>query len=106
MIKESGFVVHEPEERKGKWKETFGNDRPLFVEIGMGKGRFLMDLARLHPEVNFVGIEKYSSVLLHTNQGCGETKPERSTMMIQMEMIIQDGSMTQRAGSMSQILWY
>ena len=68
MIGESEFVVHEPETMKGKWKEAFGNDHPVYVEIGMGKGRFLMDMARLYPEINFIGIEKYSSVLLRAVQ--------------------------------------
>ena len=68
MIRESGFVVHEPEENRGRWKEAFGSDAPLHVEIGMGKGRFLMDMARLHPEISYIGIEKYSSVLLRAIQ--------------------------------------
>ncbi len=68
MIRESGFVVHEPEEKRGRWKEAFGSDAPLHVEIGMGKGRFLMDMARLHPEISYIGIEKYSSVLLRAIQ--------------------------------------
>ena len=68
MIGESEFVVHEPETMKGKWREAFGNDHPVYVEIGMGKGRFLMDMARLHPERNFVGIEMYDSVLLRALQ--------------------------------------
>ena len=68
MIRESGFVVHEPEEMRGRWKEAFGSDAPLHVEIGMGKGRFLMDMARLHPEISYIGIEKDSSVLLRAIQ--------------------------------------
>ena len=68
MIGESEFVVHEPETMRGKWREAFGNDHPVYVEIGMGKGRFLMDMARLYPEINFIGIEKYSSVLLRAVQ--------------------------------------
>ena len=68
MIGESEFVVHEPETMKGKWREAFGNDHPVYVEIGMGKGRFLMDMARLHPEINYVGIEMYDSVLLRALQ--------------------------------------
>lgn len=68
MIRESGFVVHEPEEMRGRWKEAFRSDAPLHVEIGMGKGRFLMDMARLHPEISYIGIEKYSSVLLRAIQ--------------------------------------
>ena len=57
-------VIKRPEEQKGCWKQVFGNDKPIHIEIGMGKGRFLMNMAKLHPEVNFIGIERYSSVLL------------------------------------------
>ena len=66
VIAESEFVIHEDimREKKGKWHEVFGNDRPIRLEIGMGKGRFIHELAALHPEYNYVGIEKYSSVLL------------------------------------------
>lgn len=65
-IAESEFVVHEDvmREKKGHWQEVFGNDHPIYIEVGMGKGRFITELARLHPEQNFVGIEKYSSVLV------------------------------------------
>ena len=52
----------------GKWHEVFGNDQPIHIEIGMGKGRFLMVLARQNPEINYVGIEMYSSVLLRALQ--------------------------------------
>ena len=58
------FVIQAPEEKKGKWRELFGNDHPLMIEIGCGKGRFLSELALLHPEINYLGIEKFSSVLL------------------------------------------
>lgn len=64
IIGASEYVVHEEEKRAGTWSEIFGNDQPVRIEIGMGKGRFLMDLARQNPEINYVGIEKYSSVLL------------------------------------------
>jgi tRNA (guanine-N7-)-methyltransferase len=60
----SEFVVHDETSMKGKWHEVFGNDNPIHIEIGMGKGRFMMDMARLNPNVNYVGIEKYSSVLI------------------------------------------
>lgn len=65
-IAESEFVVHEDvmREKKGHWREVFGNDCPIYIEVGMGKGRFITELARLHPDRNYVGIEKYSSVLV------------------------------------------
>lgn len=60
----SEFVVHEPEKFKGNWKEVFHNDNPIHIEIGMGKGKFLIQLATANPGVNYIGIEKYSSVLI------------------------------------------
>ncbi len=68
IIADSRFVVHEPFEYKGKWNAVFGNDHPLQIEIGMGKGRFMMDLAAANPDINYVGIEKYSTVLLRAIQ--------------------------------------
>ena len=69
VIADSDFTIKEPEKKKGLFKkEVFGNDNPIHVEIGMGKGRFLMDMAQLHPDINYVGIEKYSSVLLRALQ--------------------------------------
>lgn len=49
---------------KGTWKNVFGNDNPIYIEIGMGKGQFLLTLAKQNPEINYIGIERYSSVLL------------------------------------------
>jgi len=57
-------VVQNPEQYKGKWNTLFGNDYPIHVEIGMGKGKFIIEMASQHPEINYIGIEKYSSVLL------------------------------------------
>lgn len=68
VIGDSRFVVQEPKEARGKWREIFGNDHPLRIEIGMGKGKFLHTLAKENPDFNYVGIEKYSSVLLRAIQ--------------------------------------
>lgn len=57
-------VINEPEKYKGKWTTLFQNNNPIHVEIGMGKGKFIMQLAELNPDINYIGIEKYSSVLL------------------------------------------
>lgn len=61
---ESEYTVNAPEELKGKWREHFGNDAPIHVEIGTGKGKFLTTLAMNNPDINYVGIEKFSSVLI------------------------------------------
>lgn len=63
-IARSPFVVQDPASLKGRWHELFGNRNPVHIEIGMGKGRFIMELAARNPEINYVGIERYSSVLL------------------------------------------
>lgn len=63
-IQESGFEVLEPQQYKGRWKEFFQNDNPIHIEIGMGKGKFITELAQNHPNINYIGIEKYSSVLV------------------------------------------
>lgn len=58
------FVIHNPEEYKGKWNELFGNNNTIHIEIGMGKGKFVQTLALNNPDINYIGIEKYSSVLI------------------------------------------
>ena len=68
VIAASKYVIQEPEQYKGKIRELFANTNPVQIEIGMGKGRFIMELAALHPEINYIGIEKYSSVLLRAIQ--------------------------------------
>ena len=57
-------AIKRPEDQKGCWKQVFGNENPIYIEIGMGKGRFLLNMAKQYPNVNFIGIERYSSVLL------------------------------------------
>ena len=63
-IASSPYVIQDPELKKGAWNQVFGNSHPIEIEVGMGKGRFLMELALSHPDVNYIGIERYSSVLL------------------------------------------
>ena len=67
-ILESPYVVQEPQTKKGHWAEVFEKKQPLHIEVGMGKGRFIMQMAEENPEINFIGIEKYSSVLLRAIQ--------------------------------------
>lgn len=58
------YVIQAPEQKKSQWSSVFGNQNPIHIEIGMGKGRFLTELAQKNPEINYLGIEKYSSVLI------------------------------------------
>ena len=63
-IASSPYVIQEPALHKGSWNQVFGNDHPIEIEVGMGKGRFIMELAQKNPHINYIGIERYSSVLL------------------------------------------
>lgn len=67
-VETSPYVIQEPEKTKGFWKELFGNDNPICLEIGMGKGQFLITLAERNPDINYIGMERYSSVLLRALQ--------------------------------------
>ena len=71
-INTSPYCILYPSEQKGQWHEFLENDHPIHIEVGMGKGRFLMDLAALHPEIEYIGIERYTSVLLRAVQKMDE----------------------------------
>lgn len=63
IVNNSEYVIREPQKYKGKYKEVFKNDNPLHIEIGMGKGNFIIDMALKNPDINFIGIERYESVM-------------------------------------------
>ena len=67
-VMESAFVVQRPQEKKGGWAQVYPQTGPIHIEVGMGKGQFLMELARRNPQVNYLGIEMYDSVLLRALQ--------------------------------------
>ena len=64
VIKRHPIAVKESKEYKGKWNTLFENSNPIHIEIGMGKGQFILTLAKQNPQINYIGIERYSSVLL------------------------------------------
>lgn len=62
-VEASDLCIKDAASHKGHWNEIFGNDHPIRIEIGMGKGRFIMDLAARNPDINYLGMERYESVL-------------------------------------------
>lgn len=58
------YVVQEPKKWKGKWHERFEKNQPLQIEIGTGKGQFIIEMAKEHPDLNFIGIELQTSVIV------------------------------------------
>lgn len=63
IIEKSKYFVNNPNEYKGLWNQLFNNNNPIHLEIGMGKGKFIIDNAIKYPNINFIGIEKYDSIL-------------------------------------------
>lgn len=63
ILNTSSYFIANPYLYKGNWHKLFKNTNPLFIEIGMGKGKFIIENALKHPEINFIGIEKYDSVI-------------------------------------------
>lgn len=63
IVKNNSYVLNNPKEYRGHFNEVFGNDNPIHLEIGMGKGNFLISRALNNPDINFIGIEKYTSIV-------------------------------------------
>ena len=68
IINDSLYVIDNFKDYKGKWKAIFQNNNPIHIEIGMGKGDFIIGMALKYPDINFIGIEKFDSVLVRAIQ--------------------------------------
>ncbi|MBQ8293709.1 MAG: tRNA (guanosine(46)-N7)-methyltransferase TrmB [Bacilli bacterium] len=64
LLDKEGLYIVNPQEFKGKWHKKFNNNNPIYIEIGMGKGKFIIEHAKRNPNINYIGIEKYDSVLI------------------------------------------
>lgn len=81
VIAASTYVIQNPMEKKGNQQESFSKNQPLHIEIGMGKGKFIHELAKRNPQINYIGIERYSSVLLRAIQKMEEEPLENLKFM-------------------------
>lgn len=84
-ISTSPYVVQNPAQCKGRWEAVFGNANSVCIEVGMGKGRFIIDMARANPQVNYLGIEMYDSVLLRAIQRREQTEDIPNLFFICMD---------------------
>lgn len=71
-ILEGKYFINNPNEYKGKWHKLFNNNNPIYIEIGMGKGNFIIKNAIENPNINYIGIEMYDSVILRTVEKTNE----------------------------------
>lgn len=67
-LQDSRFFIENPENYKGKWISLFNNNNPIHIEIGCGKGKFISELALRNPDINYIAIEKFDSVLLRASE--------------------------------------
>jgi tRNA (guanine-N7-)-methyltransferase len=81
----SHIVEQQPEKWKNKWKERFGSDHPIYVEVGSGKGKFVNELAEKYPEINVIGIELYESVIVRGVERAVE-KPKPNLILLQQNV--------------------
>jgi len=65
---QAGFVILDPRSCKGKWHTLFGNDRPVYVELGMGKGQFISQMSFRYPDINFIGIDMYDELIRRASE--------------------------------------
>ena len=74
IISNSIYTIDNPESYKGKWNTLFNNNNPIYLEIGMGKGKFILENAKNNPNINYIGIEKNGSVLSYAIKKIEEYK--------------------------------
>ncbi len=75
LIRDCMYLVYEPEKYKGNWSKVFKNDHPIHIEIGMGKGTFIKEMAHAFPDINFIGIEKFDGVVARAINNINEDVP-------------------------------
>ncbi len=84
------YFIAEPKQYKGSWNTLFSNNHPIHIEIGCGKGQFISELARRTPDVNFIAIEKYDSVLLRALEKIEAEKIENLRLILMDAKEIQE----------------
>lgn len=89
IVNNSEYVILEPNKHIGKYKEIFKNNNPIRIEIGMGKGDFIIGMAEKYPNINFIGIEKYESVMVRAIEKL-ENKNIKNLKLIRMDAITID----------------
>lgn len=80
-IEASPYCIKSPKELKGQWKSSISDNKPIFIEIGMGKGQFITALAKENPHIYFLGMEQYSSVLYRALQKMEEEPIENLSFL-------------------------
>lgn len=79
------IVIPEPETLKGRWQEEFGNDRPIHIEVGTGKGRFITGMAEANPDINYIGIEMFRDIIVTAVQRAEEADKPANLRLLNVD---------------------
>ena len=79
---QTGYVITDFSAVKGNWNKVFGNNNEIHIEIGMGKGSFIIEMAKRYPNINFIGIEKYDSVMVRALEKLEDTKIDNLKLIV------------------------
>lgn len=90
IISNSDIVILDPASYKGKWNNVFGNDNPIMIEVGMGKGSFIKEMALRNPNINFIGIDRFDSIVLRAYQKIADEQIENLRLALFDAEIILD----------------
>ncbi|MCR4675097.1 MAG: tRNA (guanosine(46)-N7)-methyltransferase TrmB [Lachnospiraceae bacterium] len=80
-IEKSPYCIKDPNSLKGQWKMSISNNKPIYIEVGMGKGQFITTLAKQNPNIYYLGMEQYSSVLYRALQKMEEDPIENLSFL-------------------------
>lgn len=81
LLLHPSIVIQNAETKKGKWHEIFQNDNPIHIEVGTGKGQFLTGMAQRRQDINYIGVEKYDSVIITALERIQEAKLENFKLL-------------------------
>ena len=84
IMDKSSYMIKNPEKYKGKWKDLFGNNKPICLELGMGRGSFIIEMAKKHPNINYIGLE------LDINQAASAVSNIKNQKIDNLKMICAD----------------
>ena len=88
ILNNSKYLIQNPQDYIGKWSAFFNNLNPIYIEIGMGKGKFIIENAKKFPNINFIGIEKQDSILVRSLQKIVEDMP--NLIIVRMNALMID----------------
>ena len=81
IINKSSYIVKNPENYKGKWNTLFNNDKPIMLELGMGRGSFIIGMALTHPNINYIGLELDINQIAYAANNIGAKKIDNLKMI-------------------------